>query len=607
MIKKIIALVTLFVSATSIAQPQPGYWQQQADYKMEVDVDVKKFSYTGKQTITYTNNSPDVLNEVFFHLYFNAFQPGSEMDILNQNLEDPDKRVKGKIQKLKPKEIGFLKVKSLKQNGQNLNYTVAGTILEVFLTDPIQPNTTVTFTMDFEGQIPKQVRRSGRNSSEGVALSMTQWYPKLAEYDDEGWHADPYIGREFHGVWGNYDVTLTIDGTYTIGGSGMLQNADEIGHGYSDKDPQKSSKKLSWHFIAENVHDFAWAADPEYIHDILPLDGNRNIHFFYKNNPKIIENWKNLQPLTKDLLKFYEENLGPYPYPQYSVIQGGDGGMEYAMCTLITGERKFESLVGVTAHEIAHSWFQHILATNEGKYEWMDEGFTTYISSLAENEVMKKNDEFPNNRSYKSYFQLATSGVEQPQTTHADRYFYNFAYGLSAYSKGAVFLDQLGYIVGEEKLAEILKEYYNYWKFKHPKPNDFKRIAEKVSGIQLDWYLVDWTQTTNTIDYGINNVKPDKKETEITLKRFGIMPMPVELKITFEDNSVTNYYIPLQLMRGKKKVANETIVLNDWAWAYPTYSFKINTKKSPVKSIELNPTKRMADINPANDSYSAQK
>jgi len=126
-------------------------------------------------------------------------------------------------------------------------------------------------------------------------------------------------------------------------------------------------------------------------------------------------------------MKFYNENIGEYPYPQYSIIQGGDGGMEYAMCTLITGDRNYESLVGVTAHEMAHAWFQHILATNEAKYEWMDEGFTTYISTIAAGKVLNKKEEAPNQGSYNTYMKLVGSGAEQPQTTHADRYNFNFA------------------------------------------------------------------------------------------------------------------------------------------------------------------------------------
>ena len=207
--------------------------------------------------------------------------------------------------------------------------------------------------------------------------------------------------------------------------------------------------------------------------------------------------------------------------------------MEYAMCTLITGERSFGSLFGVTAHEMAHSWFQHVLATNESQHEWMDEGFTTYISTLAENEIMGGAKENPLAGTYSSYKRLATSGIEQPQSTHADRYTYNGAYGASAYSKGAVFVNQLGYIIGEDNLKKTLKRYFDEWKFKHPTPNDFIRVAEKVSGAELSWYLLDWTKTTNTIDYGIKNVNVSENSTIVTLERIGLMPMPIEVLVTY--------------------------------------------------------------------------
>ncbi|HCQ16643.1 MAG TPA: peptidase M1, partial [Cryomorphaceae bacterium] len=195
-----------------------------------------------------------------------------------------------------------------------------------------------------------------------------------------------------------------------------------------------------------------WAADPEYIHDKRTAEDGTVLHFFYKDNDEIKENWKNLQEKTEELLLFFNENIGPYPWDQYTVAQGGDGGMEYAMLTLITGERNFGSLVGVTAHELAHAWFQHLLATNESKHEWMDEGFTSYISSAAMNQVMETYAENPHTGSYRGYMQLANSGVEQPQTTQADRYNLNAAYGAAAYSKGAVFLAQLGYVIGKDNL-----------------------------------------------------------------------------------------------------------------------------------------------------------
>jgi aminopeptidase N len=300
-------------------------------------------------------------------------------------------------------------------------------------------------------------------------------------------------------------------------------------------------------------------------------------------------------------MKYFSENVGDYPYEQYSVIQGGDGGMEYAMCTLITGNRSFGSLVGVTAHELAHTWFQFLLATNEAKHEWMDEGFTSYISSLAMNEVMSRNKANPNENSYQGYIYLAKSGKEQPQSTHADRYEYNQAYGISAYSKGAVFLSQLGYIIGEENLKKTLKKYFNDFAFKHPVPNDIKRSAEKVSGLELDWYLTDWTQTTNTIDYSIKEVSENNDITSVTLERIGLMPMPIDLEVEYTDGSKELFYIPLQMMRGEKPSLTARTTLNDWAWAYPTYTFSVNRPKNEIKAMVIDPKGLMADVNRENN------
>lgn len=584
----------LFIIAPLAAQDHSGYWQQEVDYTMVIDVDVEDWTYEGTQELVYTNNSPEALNRVFYHLFFNAFQPGSEMDVRSRTIADPDNRVGARISKLSPEEIGYIKVNSLKQDGVVVDYEIAGTILEVNLAKPIQPGQKTTLSMEWDAQVPIQIRRSGRNNAEGVALSMTQWYPKLCEYDFEGWHAYPYIGREFHGVWGDFDVTIKIDETYTVGGTGYPEPGEKAKRG-----------KKSWRFVAPDVHDFTWAADPEYIHDSVEGPNGVTLNFYYKNKPEILENWKNLQPKTVELMEFFNEHIGDYPYKQYSVIQGGDGGMEYAMCTLITGERNFESLVGVTSHELAHTWFQFLMATNEGKHAWMDEGFTSYISARAMNKVMGRNKENPFTGSYRGYDFLAKSGQEQPQTTHSDRYASNRAYSISAYSKGAVFLAQLGYIIGDENLGQTMKEYYNKWAYKHPTPNDFIRIAEQVSGMHLGWYLMDWTQTTNTIDYGILSVAKENEGTSVSLERIGLMPMPLELKVTYVDNSVEWFYIPLQMMRGVKPNPNpdmKRIVLDDWAWAYPTYDFVIDNDKSVI-SIEIDPSALMADINKKNNTY----
>jgi len=593
-------LLSLSLSAYS-----QNYWQQAVDYKMVVDIDVKTFKYSGEQELLYTNNSPDSLKKVFYHLYFNAFQPGSEMSERIKTGKDKNKRFLIDIDSLKPNEVGYLKVSNLKQDGNVLKHELSETILEVLLSKPLMPGETTKLTLNFEGQVPKLVRRAGRNSSEGVALSMAQWYPKLAEYDYEGWNAEPYLGREFHGVWGDFDVTLTLDKKYVVAASGYLQNPDEVGHGYSDKKGKSKKGKLRWHFVAPRVHDFTWSADPEYIHDTHMGPNNVLLHFFYKDNPKYNENWKNLQPKTAELMRFFNQTIGEYPYRQYTVAQGGDGGMEYAMLTLITGNRGFESLVGVTAHELAHSWFQHVLATNEMKYEWMDEGFTTYISTLAKDRILDQDNFFPLQRSYDSYFYLVRSGKEQPQQTNANRYDYNLAYEISAYSKGSVFLSQLGYIIGEDKLSKTLKEYYRMHQFKHPVPNDFRRVAERVSGIQLKWYLTDWTQTTNTIDYGIKSIKADGTRTLINIERIGSMPMPLEVLVNFKDGSSEIHYIPISLMRGEKEnpYSLKWTVHEDWPWARLEYEFAINRPKSDIVAIYIDPSYYMADINRENNAY----
>ncbi|HWR94069.1 MAG TPA: M1 family metallopeptidase, partial [Flavobacterium sp.] len=369
--KNIFFIAFFFIAIGNISAQKNCYWQQHVDYKMDVVMDVKNYQYKGKQELVYTNNSPDTLKRVFYHLYNNAFQPNSEMDARLQSISDPDGRMtnkvtvngkvikESKLAKLKPNEIGFLKISNCKQDGIVTVIKEVGTILEVTLAKPILPNSKSTLTLDFDGQIPIQIRRSGRNNKEGVEFSMAQWYPKIAEFDFEGWHADPYIGREFHGVWGNFDVKITIPKEYVLGGTGYLMNKNEIGHGYQDSGIEvvypKKTKNVTWHFNAPMVHDFTFAADKNYLHDVVQVPNGATLHFLYLNNPKIIENWKKLQPKTVQLMEIYNQTVGKYPYNQYSVIQGGDGGMEYAMCTLILGEGTFDGLLGVTAHEMAHS------------------------------------------------------------------------------------------------------------------------------------------------------------------------------------------------------------------------------------------------------------
>ncbi|ANE50689.1 M1 family metallopeptidase [Flavisolibacter tropicus] len=646
------------------ASAQPDRWQQRVKYTMKVDMDVQSNQFTGKQKLEYWNNSPDTLKRVFYHLYWNAFQPNSMMDVRSRrqgtivlrqdrngrDIVDWDGRVQDRIANLSKENIGYQKILTLKMDGRPQKFNYHETILEVVLDRPILPKSKVTFDMDWEGQVPEQIRRSGRdNPSTGVRYTMTQWYPKMSEYDYEGWHPTPYVAREFYGVWGDYDVTIKIDKSYVLGGSGNLQNPNSVGYGYEEKGAKvtrPAGDKLTWHFNAPNVHDFAWAADPEYKHISRKAIDGITINVLYNGKPTQ-EAFDNLSPAAKADYKndynnyvagwdaqweavadaavtvypFIKAHFGAYPYKQYSFIHGGDGGMEYPNCTMIVGPG-----LGTAFHEWMHTWYQMMLGTNESLYPWMDEGFTEYATNLVEEyyrqQVVRKNlannptalrrsdSTFQNSLplyqapNYGGYLALAKSGKEEPLTTHADHYNTNYAYTNAAYNKGAVFMEQLGYIIGAPARDRVLLDYYRQWHFKHPNVNDFMRIAEKQSNMQLDWYRMYWVNTTKKIDYGIDSLYEQNGATNIRLRRVNEMPMPIDVKVTFKDGTSEWHYIPMYLMFGAKPAEegqSPRTVYESWKWTHPTYEIQTKRKLSDITTVEIDPSQRMADIDRKNN------
>lgn len=582
-------------------------------------MNVETNRFDGHQLLTYTNNSPDTLDRAFYHLFFNAFQPNSMMDKRSRTIDDPDRRVSDRIYHYDETEIGFQDIKWIKQNGTEIDFTIKGTIMEVHLNEPILPGEDVVFEMEFEAQVPLQTRRSGRDNAEGVRYSMAQWYPKIAAYDERGWHPNPYIGREFFAPFGTFDFTIHIDRDYVVGAGAYLQNPQEVGYGYenSGMDVQRpDSEKLTWHFTAENVHDVMWAADPDYTHTIYQVPDGPLLRFFYQTDPvaenandedqaQLLENWERLPEYTSRAFEFMNENYGRYPYDEYVVIQGGDGGMEYTMGTLVTGNRNFGSLVGVTVHELIHAWYEGVVANDESTEQWIDEGFTVYLSALTMNELFNDGEGDPMVNRHQGYFSIVNAGIEEPMHLHADHYHRNSAYGVASYTKGAIFLHQLGYIVGDDVLKRGLNRFYEEWKFKHPTGRDFLRIMERESGMVLDWYYEYWIETTRTIDYGISSVESaDNGQTEITLERIGLMPMPIDLEVELTDGSIHHYYIPMRIMWGQKENENpdiERTVLPDWPWVFPGYSFVVDIPQGDIARIEIDPTRRMADVDRDNN------
>jgi hypothetical protein len=600
----LIIAAAIFMINTGLSQDYR--WQQRVEYTMDIKFDAATHKFSGTQKLVYTNNSPDTLRKVYYHLYYNAFQPGSMMDVRSRNIPDPDPRVQDRISKLKPDEIGYQHIQSLTQDSKPLGFQINGTVLEVTLTKPIPPNGKTTFDMKFEAQVPAQIRRTGRNNREGIAYSMTQWFPKMAEYDYRGWHAYQYVAREFHGVWGDYDVKITIDPKFVVAGTGKLQNAEAIGYGYekSGSTVKRPDGKLTWHFIAKRVHDFAWAADPDYVHDKVQVPDGPELHFFYQPKDKFGENWKKLQPVAVEHFKFMNTRFGKYPYDTYSIIQGGDGGMEYAMCTLILGEGKFEGLVEVMAHEVTHAWYQGVLASNESLYAWMDEGFTDFASNEFLGRVF--DDPNPHASSYAGYFALVRSGLQEPPSQHSDHFNTNRAYSTTAYNIGTILCEQLKYIIGEETFYKGMRSYFAKWQFRHPEPNDFIRVMEKTSGMQLTWYLNYFINTTKRINYGIKSAVSSGNETFVTLERVGEFPMPIDLLVTYKDGSKELFYIPLNETLGNKQVEDKATQRTDlvaWPWVNPTYTLKIGRPSSDIVSVEIDPTQRMADVDRKNNKF----
>ncbi|WP_069131064.1 M1 family metallopeptidase [Rhodohalobacter halophilus] len=612
-------LFALFMPTKSTAQKH-GYWQQAVDYEMDIDFNVETNRYQGYQKLTYHNNSPDTLDRVFYHLFFNAFQPNSMMDKRSRTIADPDRRVRDRIYHYDETEIGYQKIDWIKQNGENVEFTVKGTILEVHLNEPIEPGESVVFEMEHEAQVPLQTRRSGRDNAEGVRYSMAQWFPKIAAYDEFGWHPNPYIGREFYAPFGTFDVKIHIDRDYVVAAGSILQNPEEVGYGYETADMQVNrpdGEKLTWHFQSENVHDFMWAADPDYTHTTAQVPGGPLLRFFYQSETvaenadeerqsELLANWEALPEYTVKGFQYMSENYGDYPYDEYIVIQGGDGGMEYTMGTLITGNRSLSSLVGVTVHEFVHAWYEGVVANDETKDQWMDEGFTSYASAFIMNHLFNDGEGDPMLSRYNGYFRTVEAGIEEPMHIHADHYVTNAAYGMASYTKGAIFLHQLGYVIGEDVLKSTLNKFYEEWKYKHPSGYDFIRIAERESGMVLDWYYEYWVETTKTIDYEIQSVQDGENGAVATLGRVGLMPMPLDVEVEFTDGSLKHYYIPMRIMWGQKENEFPNIkrdVAEDWPWVFPEYELSIDRPVSEISRIEIDPSGRMADIDRSNNTW----
>lgn len=497
---------------------QDGYFQQDVIYTINVELNEKERSITGFETLQYTNNAPTALEFIWFHIYPNAYK--NETTSLFQQIKKDDSR------KLKLSNVTYGRIEELdfKINGisakiePHANPTYID-VIKLVLPAPLKPGDSITITTPFKVFFPSYFSRSGFAEGEFIA---TQWYPKPAVYDKNGWHEMPYLDMgEFYSDYGKYTVNLTLPSDFVVGATGVLQNTEELSAykavGINNLNKTKkfdnyaykgSTATKTLQYIAENVPDFAWFADKSFViqYDTIVMPSGKTVDVFSYFYDKKNTVWSKSVQYIKDATRKYSEWIGEYDYPTVQAVEGPknntSGGMEYPMITLITSpDSKAETLDAIIAHEVGHNWFMSFLGSNEREYPWLDEGLNSYFQFRYEAEKYRNNSVFGNNipaavkelpvdeflnAVYKTLLQIP---MEDSIQTPSYAFKNGDAYGVTAYVKTAMWMYILELSIGKENLDRAIKNYFKQWKFKHPQPNDMKVSFEQATGIGLDKFF----------------------------------------------------------------------------------------------------------------------
>ena len=511
--KKLITLTGFFCSVVAFGQ---DYWQQEVHYTIDVTLNDKDHSLTGNLNLEYINNSPDKLDFIWFHLWPNAYKDENTA-FAKQILREKD---------------GKSRMKALKNKGylNELNFTVNGQaakteahpeyidVIKLILPTSLQPKEKLTISTPFFVKLPTYISRMGHIDQ---SYMICQWYPKPAVYDRKGWHPMPYLDMgEFYSEFGTFKVNITLPSPYVVGATGTMQNDNELKYyrelGKENLTATKNKKYTALttepsktvSYYAENIHDFAWFADKDFIieYDTMRLASGKVIDVFTYHPHYGNKLWDKSVDYTKDAVRHFSSWVGEYPYPVVQAVEGpknlSSGGMEYPMITLITSPNAKESkLDAVIAHEVGHNWFYSILGSNERLHAWMDEGINTYYQFRYEHSKYKSNiifgDAIPKEITEKPfdefegtiYLALTDLPMENPIDLPSDQYPNKDEYGISVYIKTAVWMYIMELNEGKESIDKGIKEYFSQWKFKHPYPEDFKAAMEKAIGKNLDVFF----------------------------------------------------------------------------------------------------------------------
>lgn len=513
--KKLFFFITCFVCLAGFAQD--NYWQQEVNYKIKVSLNDRDHTISGQEELEYINHSPDQLNFIWFHLWPNAYKNESTAFVKQMMRDEKTKKSWKKM-----KDRGYIDSLDFYVDGQKAKWEADPEnidIVKLILPKPLNSGSRVQIKTPFFVRIPSYISRSGHD---GQDYMMCQWYPKPAVYDRKGWHPIPYLDQgEFYSEFGKFDVEITLPSQYIVGATGQLQNADEleqykkIGSSNVIRDSKKNtitysaptSQTKTLKYKAENVHDFAWFADKNYVirYDTLQLDG-RTIDVFSFHHPEGNNNWVHSTSYIKSGARSYSNYVGNYAYPVVQAVEGpkneSSGGMEYPMITLITSpDANEETLDAVITHEVGHNWFYGMLASNERMHAWMDEGLNTYFQFRYEAEKYRSNsvfgDDLPKELKSKNVDQFqalvynALNNIPMPEMIDmpAADFKNEEEYSIAEYLKTSIWMYLMELDLGREKFDKAMKAYFEKWKFRHPYPEDLKEVLEKETGTDLAPYF----------------------------------------------------------------------------------------------------------------------